>query len=183
MSAMRYGRWQFSVRSLLLMLACSSLAFAVIPVLGVVAGSTAAIMLVVYLILRAMPFRAQLIGTALIALMFITSVILEWPYGNYLFAPVLDVVSMIIEVIATIAYLPVNLLSVNDDWYWYSRYHDLPRFTREEVVVVFWLQMFASAVLAMVASHISRRRARLKNQTHSVVDEPVAAVAARSDAA
>jgi hypothetical protein len=186
MNATYAGRWQFSVRSLLLTLACCSLLFTVLPLLGVVAGSTAAMMLAVYLVVRFRPPRGQVWLVSIIGMLVLASMLIEVPLGSATgtpLEPIIVIVGIPVEATASIAYFPIEIASFSDEWWWYSRYHDLPRFIREEVVVFFWLQMLAAAAMAIVASQISRRRARRKGESEAHLIVPAKPSEVRSEAA
>jgi hypothetical protein len=180
MNATHAGRWQFSVRSLLLMLACCSLLFAVLPVLGVVAGSMGLILLAQFLAVRWLPGRWQ-IYSVVICLLFASlphlgvsgyyfgSIGGDWepPQLNLgeppeLLLPLL----MCFNLIYAVAEFPVHLLGeCVRPWGSYVFFAgEGVVTTRPFAVWMFWLQMAATGVLAIVASQIEKRRSRSRNR-------------------
>ena len=178
MTSTRDQRFQFSVRSLLLMLACCSLLFAVLPVLGVVAGSTAAMMLGVYLVMRLISPRWQ-IRSLICFLLF--AVPPHFGIPGYYFGPnvgeweppqfdsigtieVLLPVTWLLKVLYLVASFPLELLTIDREWANYAFFpkRGIARI-RPFAVWTFWLQMAAVAVLAIFASLIERRRSRSRN--------------------
>ena len=176
MTSTRDRRFQFSVRSLLLALACCSLVFAVLPVLGVVAGSTAALMLAAYLVMRRLSLRWQ-IRSLICFLLFALPPHFGIP--GYYFGPnigqlkpprfdyighyeILLPIAWLLKVLYAVAELPLLPLTISDEWAGYACFSRSSRI-RPFAVWTFWLQMAAVAVLAIFASQIERRRSRFRN--------------------
>jgi len=177
MNATHAGRWQFSVRSMLLTLACCSLVFAVMPVLGVVGGSTALMMIIVYLAIRRLPVSWQIRSAICFCLFavpphfgvpgyYFGPNVGEWEPPQFEYIGNLETllpIAWTFDVLYLIGEFPLQLLSLSNSWSDYLGFHGDVFRVRPFAVWTFWLQMTAAALLAVVASQIERRRSRSRN--------------------
>lgn len=184
MTTTRDGRFQFSVRSLLLALAGCSLVFAVLPLLGVVAGSTAAMMLAVYMVIRRLSPRWQ-VRSLICFLMFAVpphfgipgyyfgSNVGQWKPPQLGYIGNVEILLPIVwafEALYLVGEFPLQLLSLSRAWADYLGFKGDVFRIRPFVVWTFWRQMAAAAAMAMVASQIEGRRLRSRHSVEELAN-------------